>query len=182
MKDCMLRVALSTVLLSAAAGAGYAEESGRVSDTAQAAVSRAVVSGACTGVTEMKYKSDDTINKTTSSSSFVNLPNGDVTFTQGGIGNGCVIVTFTAEGFARLNRRVDVRARLDNAVIAAPRTVWFSGDDDEDADGAWARAHAFTFIFPSVAPGAHTVRMQFRSGRFSEPVFIHKHTVVVQHR
>lgn len=181
MKNCTLRVALSALLLSAAGGAGAAEKSGRVSDAAEAAVSRAVVSGICTGMTEIDYKSDDTFNKTTSSSTFVNLPNGDVSFTQGGVGNGCVIVTFTAEGFARLSRRVDVRALLDNAVIAAPRTVWFSGDDDEDGDGAWARAHAFTFTFRSVAPGPHTVRMQFRSGRFSEPVFIHKHTVVVQH-
>jgi hypothetical protein len=110
------------------------------------------------------------------------VPNTNVFFTQGGTSSGCVIVTFTAETFARVGRLLQVRARLDNAVTAAPGVVQLSGDDDEDGDNRWSRAHAFTFIFPSVTPGPHTVRMQFRSVFFFEPVFINKHTVMVQHR
>jgi hypothetical protein len=181
MKPNVLRVALSALLLSAAAGIAFAENNGRAPDGPQAAAPRAVVSGGCIDVTKVNYRSDDTINKFTSSTNFVNVPNGGVIFTQGGIGNGCVIVTFTAETFARFGRLLQIRAQLDSATTAAPGIVQLSGDDDEDGDGAWSRSHAFAFIFPSVAPGSHTVRMQFRSAFSNEPVFIHKHTVVVQH-
>jgi hypothetical protein len=182
MKPSVLRAALSALLLPAAAGIAFAENNGRAPDGPQAAAPQAVVNGACTDMTKVNYKSDDNIRKSTSSTSFVNVPNAGVSFTQGGTGSGCVIVTFTAEAFARVSRLLQIRARLDNSSTAAPGVVQLSGDDDEDGDGDWARAHAFTFIFPSVAPGAHTVRMQFRSVFFFEPVTIHKHTVVVQHR
>ncbi|MGQ0484159.1 MAG: hypothetical protein ACT4SY_02225 [Hyphomicrobiales bacterium] len=182
MKPNVLRVALSALLLSAAAGIAFAENNGRAPDGPQAPTPQAVVSGACTDLTKANFISDDSINKSTSSNNFVNVPNAGVSFNQGGTGNGCVIVTFTAEAFARVSRLLQIRARLENGAIAAPGVVQLSGDDDEDRDGDWARAHAFTFIFPSVAPGAHTVRMQFRSVFFFEPVTIHKHTVVVQHR
>jgi hypothetical protein len=182
MKPSILGAALSALLLSATAGIAYAENNGRAPAGPQAAAPQAVVFGGCTDVTKVNYKSDDSLNKSTSSTNFVNLPNGSVSFTQGGTGSGCVIVTFAAEAFARVSRILQIRARLDNSSVAAPGIVQLSGDDDEDGDGDWARAHAFTFIFPSVAPGAHTVRMQFRSVFFSEPVTIHKHTVVVQHR
>lgn len=182
MKPSVLRVALSALLLSAAAGSGFAENTGRAPDGPQAAAPQAVVSGNCANVTKINYKSDENIDKFTSSSSFVNVPNAGVSFSQGGTGSGCVIVTFTAEAFAPGGRLLQVRARLDDSVTAAPETVFLSGDDDEDGDGRWARSRAFTFIFPSVAPGSHFVRMQFRSPDIFGRVYIHKHTVVVQHR
>ena len=182
MKPSIQRAALSALLLSATAGIALAENNGRAPDGPQAAAPQAVLVGACTDVTKVNYKSDDNTDKSTNSTSFVNVPNGGVSFTQGGTGSSCVIVTFTAEAFAGFSGLLQIRARLDNSSIAAPGIVQLSGDDDEDGDGDWARAHAFTFIFPSVAPGAHTVHMQFRSVFFFEPVTIHRHTVVVQHR
>lgn len=180
MKPSVLRVTLSALLLFTAAGIAFADNNGRAPDGPQAAAPRAVVSAACTDVTKVDYKSDDSINKSTSSANFVNVPNTGVSFSQGV--SGCVIVTFTAEAFAPGSRLLQIRARLDDSVTAAPGNVQLSGDDDEDGDGSWARSHAFTFIFPSVALGSHTVRMQFRSPAVFGSVLIHKHTVVVQHR
>ncbi len=182
MKQSVLRVALSALLLSAAAGSGFAENTGRAPDGPQAAAPQAMVSGNCADVTKINYKSDDSINQSTTSTTFVDVPNSTVFFNEGGAGSSCVIVTFTAETFAPDSRLLQVRARLDNSVTASPGVVQLSGDDDEDRDGRWARSHAFTFIFPSVAPGSHDVRMQFRSPDIFGRVYIYKHTVVVQHR
>jgi hypothetical protein len=182
MKPNVLRVALSALLLSAAAGTGFAENNGRAPDGPSAPAPQAVVSGNCANVSIVNYKSDDSINHSTTSTSFVDVPNSTVFFNQGGTGNSCVIVTFTAETFAPASRLLQVRARLDNSVTASPGVVQLSGDDDENGNGDWSRSHAFTFVFPSVASGSHNVRMQFRSVYFFERVYIHKHTVVVQHQ
>lgn len=182
MKQSAMRVALSAFVLSAASAIAHAGNNGRAPDGPQAAAPQAVVSGGCTDVTKINYKSDDSIDHFTFSTSFVNVPNSGVSFNQGGTGSGCVIVTFSAETFTEPNGVMQVRARLDDSVTAAPGVVQFSGDDDEDFDGRWARSRAFTFIFPSVMPGSHSVRVQFRSVDFFREVVIHKHTVVVQHR
>lgn len=182
MKLTMLRVILSALLLSTTAGTGWSGAKGRAADGSQAATPQAAVSGGCLDVTKINYKSDDTLDKSTFSTSFVDVPNSGVVFNQGGTGSSCAIVTFTAETFTESNGLMQIRARLDDSVTAAPGVVQLSGDDDEDLDNRWARSHAFTFIFPSVAPGSHRVRIQFRSVDFFREVVIHKHTVVVQHR
>ncbi len=182
MKIAMLHVAVSALLLTSMADIGHAENTGRAPEDSRTVVPTAVTTGGCGALTKINYKSDDNINYFTSSSSFVDVPNSTVTFGQGGTTSGCVIVTFTAEAFAPGNRLLQVRAILENSVVAAPGNVQFSGDDDEEGDDRWARSHAFTFIFPSVAPGLHNVRMQFRSPDIFGNVYIHKHTVVVQHR
>ena len=182
MKISMLHVAVSALLLSSMADIGLAENTGRAREDSRAVTPTAVTTGGCGALTKINYKSDDNIDYFTSSSSFVDVPNSTVTFGQGGTTSGCVIVTFTAEAFAPSERLLQIRAILENSVVAAPGNVQFSGDDDEDSNGRWARSHAFTFIFPSVAPGLHNVRMQFRSPDIFGRVFIHKHTVVVQHR
>ncbi len=182
MKPRELRLALSALLLFAAPTITFAGNNGRAPDGPQAAAPQATVSGICTDMTKINYKSDDSIDHSTFSTSFVNVPKASVGFNQGGSSSGCVIVTFTAEAFTDPDGLMQVRARLDDSVTAAPGVVQFSGDEDEDADGRWARSHAFTFIFPSVAPGSHLVRIQFRTVDFFRQVVIHKHTVVVQHR
>jgi len=178
----MLHVAVSALLLTSVADIGHAESTGRAPEDSRAAAPTAVLSGGCSDANKINYKSDDSINKSTFSSSFVDVPNSAVLFTQGGAVASCVIVTFTAEAFAPGSRLLQIRARLDNSVTAAPGNVQLSGDDDEDGDGRWARSQAFTFIFPSVAPGPHNVRMQFRSPDVFGNVYIHKHTIMVQHR
>jgi len=182
MKITMLRVAVSALLFSSMTDIGHAENTGRAPEDSRAAAPAALQSGGCVNMTKINYAADDSINKFTSSTGFVNIPNSVVSFAQGGTTNDCVIVTFTAEAIAPANRLMLVRSVLDSSVVAAPGGVQFTGDNDEDFDGRWARSHAFTFVFPSVAPGLHNVKMQFRSPATFGNVYIHKHTVVVQHR
>ncbi len=77
-----------------------------------------------------------------------------------------------AEG---INNIVFVRAYLDNTTAALPFEVQYSGDD-----GNFAHAHSYEFVFPSVAPGAHVVRGEFRSNLNGNTVTVLRHTTVVQ--
>jgi hypothetical protein len=180
----MNRIAISSSLSLACllALGGLAEADGNGQAPAAKTEARTVKSGSCSGLTEVFYKADDDFNSTTSSGDFVDVPGTSISFTQGGSVSGCAIVTFSAESYAEFGRLLLVRARIDDASTAAPGAIQFSGDDDEDEDGRWARAHSFTFIFPSVAPGNHTVTMQYRSLRYGRAVHLGKHTTVVQHR
>lgn len=116
----------------------------------------------------------------TSSSVFGNVPRSGLNFTQGGAGPSCVIIRFSAVVFAPEKRVMDVRVLLDGRV-AQPGVVLFSGDDDEDFDGRWARARSFEFFVPNVAPGQHAVRVQARSFT-GGPVYLNSRATVVQHR
>jgi hypothetical protein len=161
---------------------GIAAAGGNGQAPAPRAEARATTGGTCANMTKVSFKADNDISSSTSSGTFVDIPGGRVNFTQGGEGNGCAIVTFSAESYAEFGRLMFVRAQLDGVSVAAPGGVQFSGDDDEDEDGRWSRSHSFTFIFPSVSPGDHVVAMQFRSLTFDRRVFIGKHTTVVQHQ
>lgn len=110
----------------------------------------------------------------TQSMTFKNIPDASVNYTSGG-NTSCVIVRFTAETSAGVNRVIIVRAFLDNVTAALPDEVRYSG-----SDGASYRAHGYEFIFPSVDPGKHVVHMQFRS-EDGGPVLMQNHTTVVQY-
>lgn len=142
----------------------------------------AVFTRACGSLAITNVKVDDAQGKSTSSSTYANLLNGNVAFRQGGTTASCVVVDFSAYSFAPAGRLLMVRAVLDGVTVAAPFEVQFSGNDDDDGDGQWARSHAFNFLFPSVSPGLHTVAIQFRSFFDTQQVFIHRHSVVVRHR
>jgi|GEM_PF-5794423 hypothetical protein len=116
----------------------------------------------------------------TASTVFVNVPRSGLTFTQGGTAPSCVMVRFSAVTFAPDKRVLDVRVLVDGRV-AQPGPVLFSGDDDEDFDGRWARAHSFDFLVPNVAPGQHNVRVQARSFT-GGPVYLNTRSTVVHHR
>jgi len=114
----------------------------------------------------------------TESSSFVTVPETHVGFTQGGSSKSCVIVRFSAETFASgPDSAVRVRALLDNTKVAIPAEVTYSAVDNFDR-----AAHSYEFVFPNVAPGNHTIKMQFRSANSCNcfVVSIGVHTTVVQ--
>lgn len=167
-------------LLALGGSALAAEHNGQANTAEDRDSSRAISSGNCDGLTATKFKADTDVNDTTSSGSFVTVHGTATAFNQSAAG--CVIVTFSSESYAEFDRLLFVRARLDGTKTAAPGAVQFSGDDDEDDDGRWARSRSFTFIFPSVATGNHTVTMEFRSSSFGNAVHLGKHTTVVQHR
>lgn len=181
MKNPFVSTALPLALAAMLGGSALAaEHNGQESTAADRDSSRAITSGNCDGLTATRFKSDSDVNDSTSSGEFVTVHGTSIAFNQSAAG--CVIVTFSSESYAEFDRLLLVRARLDGATTAAPGAVQFSGDDDEDDDGRWARSRSYTFIFPSVAVGNHTVTMQFRSRSFGSSVHLGKHTTVVQHR
>jgi hypothetical protein len=128
----------------------------------------------------LDYVENTTDGQGTSSASFVDLPGTSVTFTQGGTAASCVEVDFTAMTFAAAGALLEVQPVLDGATLGVPSVTQLSGDDDENADGKWSRSHAFDFIFPSVAPGSHTMKMQFQSVG-SLTVIINRNAMLVRH-
>ncbi len=128
------------------------------------------------------FKTNDTIADATTSTSFVAVPGSDVAFTIGGTSTkNCVTVTFAAFTFAANsgapNQLMMVQAYLDG-VPMQPGEVQFSGDDDSDADGAWARSQSYTWVAYPVNFGPHTVVIGYRSA-FGGTVFMHRRSTVV---
>jgi hypothetical protein len=178
-----------TVLSSpAVAQEGGIPESIQTEAEAQAEVApQAVVRRTCS-TPRLSYASSDTTGVSTTSTTYVNVPDMSVSFTISGTASTCIVVSYTAEVYTGSdpnsligNEVMFVRARLDGAVVGFPAEAQFEGDSDEDGDGAWARAHAFNFVFPNVAPGAHTLRIQWRS-IFGGTVVTHRRTAVVYHK
>ena len=153
-------------------------EPGRISEDESRVAATAASSGSCANLTTVDFMTDDNLNASTNSTNFVDVPNANVPFTQGA--NGCVVVTFSAENWAPSNRLTLLRARLDSSTTAQPGSIQLSGDDDENYNGKWARAHSFTFVFSSVASGSHNVQIQYESWNGGR-VYLYKHTTVVQH-
>ena len=115
------------------------------------------VTGTCNPTT-LKFSASALTDTSTMSGSFVNIPEASISFIHGGTKPSCIIVHFSAEATA--HNMVIVRARLDNALTALPEEAIFAGADSS----VLVRARSYDFIFPSVAPGHHALRMQFRTG------------------
>jgi hypothetical protein len=122
----------------------------------------------------------------TSSTTFANLPPLAVTFTLPGTvgaGKNCLKVDVSAVTFQATDGPIIIRVLLDGATEFLPNQVQWSGDDSEDANFQWARAHAANFYLPSVPNGAHTVTVQWRT--VSAPVnaaFAHWRSLSVMHK
>jgi hypothetical protein len=127
--------------------------------------------------TKVIIKTSALDNSTTTSQTFVNIPETAIIFTQGGTSPSCVIVRFSAETFAAGNNAVNIRAYLGANVTVLPDEARYSGGDSV------VGTHLFEFVFPSVAPGRHILQMQFRSspGATDPSVFVHVHNTVVQY-
>jgi hypothetical protein len=162
-------------------GAGVLASSGNGTPGAAAAAPspQAIFTGSC-NITRNSWASNDvTSAATTTSQTFVNVTGMSVAFLPHA---DCAEITFSAYSFAaESDALMFVRARI-NDVDCLPGEVQFSGDDDEDADGDWARSHSFTFVCRGFHPGLHasTALVQFRSF-FGQLVFLHKPTMVVRY-
>ncbi len=131
--------------------------------------------GSCAGLTQTDYRVETNL-AATGSFGFVNLKDGEITFTQGGASAGCVIARFSAETDAPGTGGIDVRLRLGDGTLARPAPVFWTTDHSEGPS-----VQSFEFVFPNVAPGARTVRVQWRSydGR---QVFFGYRTLTVTHQ
>src|SRR5437667_459835 len=138
------------------------------------AASGDLVSGHCK-VSKMAFVSHGAGNSTTSTS-FVDLPGAVVTFSVGGTTPTCLMVSFTSVCFAgQSGQQLKVRALLDNSVVSEPPEVEFVGP----GIAAGAESNAMNFLWTNVAPGNHTVKIQFVVGG---TVFLHEGTTVVFYR
>jgi hypothetical protein len=122
----------------------------------------------------------DNTGVSTTSTTYVDVPDMSVSFTTTGTRAWCAVATFSAWSFASGDALLYVQAVMDGTVIGAPGEQQFDGDSDEDADGKWAASHAFTFVFPSVSVGAHTIKIQYRSYD-GKTVFLHRRSLTVFH-
>jgi hypothetical protein len=134
--------------------------------------SAAAVSFTCSP-TKVNGSASALVDTSTTSGTFVNIPEAAVNFHQGGVSASCVIVRFSAEAYS--NNLVIVRAYLDRTTAALPNEVIYTGHDPNFL----VRVRSYEFVFPSVAPGNHTVRMQFRSGD-GESALVTRYNTIVQ--
>jgi hypothetical protein len=118
----------------------------------------------------------DSLSQSTNSTGFVDVARSFRSFSVGGTKPSCVIVRFSAQAFANgLGEAMIVQALLDGKVsIEGP--ILFVADSD-----FFAGAHAYTFLFPSVSPGQHSVRMEYRSLN-SGTVAINDYNLEIRHR
>src|SRR6185503_18681511 len=83
-------------------------------------VSAAAISGSCTP-TKTQFVASTLADSTTISSSFVNVPQATVTFTQGGNSPSCVLVRFTATTYTQdAIDALAIRALMDGTTAGMP--------------------------------------------------------------
>ena len=142
-----------------------------------ASTAAAPTTGTCSP-TRVKYLASDQTLFRTESTTYVKLPQGSVTFTQGGTTASCVIVTLSAQPNAvsidgQEPAPMRVRVLLDN-IPGLPSFVAFS-----DGSDAANQVRSFDFIFPGVAPGKHTVRLQFKAALNASFTDMNRHNLIV---
>ena len=97
-----------------------------------------------------------------SSSSLLPVPDMFMSFTQGGNAASCVILQFQAQAHApnATSSLIGLDARLDgdDTDNYFPPQPQFAANDE-----TFGVIRSMTIVFPSVAPGQHTIRLFFRS-------------------
>ncbi len=139
--------------------------------------------GSCKKSANIDFAVADDTGNTTSSTAFVPVPGMSVTFNLGR-GGTCVKVEYSAFVFATTGGTALMFVRAFNVtsgVECLPGSVQFSGDDDEDADGKWARSHAFNFVCTGLSPGTWTIRIEWASFD-GGAIFTHKRSMFVHHK
>jgi hypothetical protein len=122
------------------------------------------------------YRAASNTELVSNTADYTNMPGVSVDFVQGGSSAGCVIVMFSAESFSPVGSAMIIRPRLDSPAATVPTEVQFAANDPD-----LYTSRAAIFIFRSVEPGPHRIRMQFRSPD-AVRTEIGSYTLVVQHQ
>jgi len=131
----------------------------------------APISGTCASGASAYSVSTDL--QTTSSKSYKDVTGTTVSFTQGTAG--CAEVSFSAEAATVPGELLLTQVLLDGTPCAPAGNIFASDSPSNDlAD------HAMNYICSSVAAGAHTAKVQFRS-RFGHKVALDYRTTVVRY-
>jgi len=125
-----------------------------------------LATGNC-NTTATRYKVSN-LNQPTTSTDYINAGETNVAFTQGSAG--CVTVLFSAEAGA-ISDIMYVRAMLDDITPCEPNAPYF-------AVATQMAVRAMHYVCPSVAPGSHLLRMQFKSNGGNNVVLRFRTTIV----
>jgi hypothetical protein len=117
-----------------------------------------------------------TNSQTGTSNVFAPVAGSLVNFTVAGTVNSCVIVSFSAQAYAPKAGLIWVRAKRDG-FPSVDGQIAFAAED-----GAFAQARSYSFLWPSVTPGAHQVFLEYRSQFNGQAISIDRFAVEVQHR
>lgn len=121
---------------------------------------RTLISSGTCETTATKFKTAGGLQSTTSTT-FVNVLDMVINFTQGGTRANCVIVSFSAEaGAAAANGIMQIRAWLDGISACQPDGGVFVRSNATPTSYA---LRAIDLVCADVAPGTHSLRMQFLS-------------------
>jgi|GEM_PF-4625333 len=101
-----------------------------------------------------------TDSRSTTSVVLVDVPESSVRFVQGGTQARCVVVSFSAEAAAAPNDLMVVQAVLDGTIVCQPGSNFFVRSNATATDVA---ARTMNFVCAEVTPGAHKLKLQFRS-------------------
>jgi hypothetical protein len=140
---------------------------------------KGVTAAACK-TPKTNFITNDVTGLSTTSTSYVNVPGMSTNVKVGGTTASCIVVDVTGFSFATNGALEFVRALLDGVTSPTPTETQFSGDDDENTNGEWARAQAGNFAFLNVAPGTHSVAIQFKSYD-GQTVFLHRPAAIITH-
>jgi hypothetical protein len=132
------------------------------------------VQGSCV-VNRATYRAETNGGGSTSSTTFVNIPQTALDITVGGAEPTCVIVVFTAQTQTTSTENMLVRAVIPGLGAGVP------ADFSMGPGTGTTEARPAQFVFEDVAPGDYTVRMQYRSVP-GTTVTVTRPTVVVHHR
>jgi hypothetical protein len=120
------------------------------------AAAQAGTIGACSP-TSTKFATSSTATMLATSATFTTLPRTTLSFRQGGASASCVIVQFSTQLELSSQTDLAVRALLDGTTAALPAELLLE-KNGHPSEGP----RTVIFIFPSVAPGTHSLRMEYR--------------------
>jgi hypothetical protein len=124
-----------------------------------------LANGACT-TTATKYKVITELQQIFTTN-YVNVKDATISFVQGGANASCVIVTFSASAATDWDVAMHIRAQLDGTTVCNPPDPSWVQTSFQNSYGP--NACTMTYVCSNVAPGPHTIRMQFRkSGVIAE--------------
>ena len=129
----------------------------------------------CPPLASTAVTADSGIN--TTSTTFVNVDNTTINFVQGGSKRGCVLVLFSAEAETEADEIMVVHALLDGVTPCSPDLIDFHAST---ADPPRDAVRTMNFVCHGVAPGSHSIRMQYLSDS-GKNVYLSRRTTIVQY-
>jgi hypothetical protein len=138
-------------------------------------VAAPVASGRCSTTGTIFKASSDTAF--TGSTTFVAVPESNVTFTSGR--RSCVIVQFSSEVETNGNT-VFLQATI-GATVCEPGKTGNTGIQLQRDSGSFVQSEAVNFVCEDVPAGRHTMRLRYRVSQATADVFLYHRSVILHY-